>query len=329
VVDKKNTKYAGMCAARGEEFHVFAASSHGHLFPETERQIRRISGHIGSKAAESLGRVSTAVLRGTAAALLNAERVAGIAPPTRSEYEAREARRLQLIATPAMQVVLQGSIDLADLHASLARDDEGEQFSRLLRNAAQSAGYLLRRQLDTDRAALRQAEVDARAALADAQYELAATLASQGARIAATAAADTAVRRELLDDIERAVANHTKSRSTAREFAARYAMRSTDFLRRVKLNTLAEFARIERDATVSALVARVDRAYSLQADEAVLLATRPLEEIRDTLLWAVGAQGEDPAEVAEICRRHGSTVDPPPLPPSATPRQSARSSDVT
>jgi hypothetical protein len=122
VCSKKHEKYAKACADRGEEFVVFAATSHGHLFAETERQIRRITGHVGATAAEALSRVSTAVIRGTAAALLNAERVAGIAPPTKEERQARETRRLQLLAEPASQLLSMRADDLLSAHADVQRD---------------------------------------------------------------------------------------------------------------------------------------------------------------------------------------------------------------
>jgi hypothetical protein len=134
VCGKKIEKYGKACADRGEEFVVFAATSHGHLFAETERQIRRITGHVGATTAEALSRVSTAVIRGTAAALLNAERVAGIAPPTKEERQARETRRLQLLAEPASQLMALRATDLLSLHADVQRDllTESSETLRLL-----------------------------------------------------------------------------------------------------------------------------------------------------------------------------------------------------
>jgi hypothetical protein len=78
VAARKNALYAEACASRSERFIVAAATDSGHLSCATTDLLRDIALHGSMDPRTAWQRASAAVVFGTAAALRNAERQAGL-----------------------------------------------------------------------------------------------------------------------------------------------------------------------------------------------------------------------------------------------------------
>jgi hypothetical protein len=77
---EKTRKYGAATAAKDARLAVLAATASGHLGPDFVAEVRRITSGRGAKIAPCLAAISAAIMAGSSAALINAEKAVGLSP---------------------------------------------------------------------------------------------------------------------------------------------------------------------------------------------------------------------------------------------------------